>query len=102
MSEHNRQFVDDHFCGPASDTSAEWPESRKPKAATVSVAAELDRLFPAADQLNRFQDLREQTKRFAATLLATVPPGQQREDALQFLRRSVTAAVLGIRMRGQR
>ena len=75
-----------------------------PQQKPESVAAELDRLFPApsADQLNRFHDLREQTKRFAATLLATVPPGQQREDALQFLRRSVTAAVLGIRMRGSK
>lgn len=76
------------------------PQHKPETFAVTSVAAELDRLFPAADQLNRFHDLREQTKRFAATLLATVPPGQQREDALQFLRRSVTAAVLGIRMRG--
>lgn len=74
------------------------PQHKPEVFSVTSVAAELDRLFPApsADQLNRFQDLREQTKRFAATLLATVPPGQQREDALVFLKRSVTAAVLGI------
>lgn len=64
-----------------------------------AAAQELLALIPqqaSADQARRFDDLRIQTRLYAATLLATVPAGPRRDDALLFLRRVVGAAVLGI------
>lgn len=70
----------------------------------VPSAEDVLRAIPAGQspkQQRNFDDLRHQTRAFVLTLLATVPPGPSRTDALLFLRRAVTAAVVGI-MRGPR
>ena len=59
----------------------------------------IERLIPQAStpaQQRRLDDLRIQTRVFVATILATVPAGEHRQNALRYLRLAVTAAVIGI------
>lgn len=59
-----------------------------------------ERLIPrghaSPEQQRRYDDLRTQTKQFYLTILSTVPENQHRINALDMLRKVVTAAVLGI------
>ena len=70
--------------------------------ADLVVRASVDevlRIIPAGcseGQRQRFDDLRCESRGFLLTLLATIPAGPRRDDALLAFRRCVTAAVLGI------
>ena len=65
----------------------------------ADAVGQIYRLFPAngspAQQRN-IDDLCVQTRQFVATLVATVPAGPHRDNALKYLHTAITAAVLGI------
>ena len=50
----------------------------------------------SVEQQRKLDDLRAQVRTFAATILAMVPPGDSRNDAVTHFTRTVTALVVGI------